>query len=189
MLERILGMGLLLGIIVRDLFGYGRFDQAIMICGSLLGIIYLLGNWWTNEPNEKSTRTIIMSVLYGIASWSLTFTLTFKLLYLTGSDEMTIMSFILLVLAIGADLLTSINKSRVINPWTIWRLGILSACVIICYLVSEDYRISITYRNYPGFLKYYKNNKDKEPFYIIQDSYFNKITDTKKHRDTNSINR
>jgi hypothetical protein len=179
MLERILGIGLLFGVIIRDVLGYGRLDQAIMIFGSLLGFIYLLGNWWINEPKEKSARTIIMSVLYGIASWSLTFTLIFKLLYLTGSDEMTIMSFILLGTAIGADLLTSISKSTVINQWTIWRIGILSACVIILYSVSEDYRISVTYRNYPEFLKYYKDNKDKEPFYVIQDDYFNKITEKK----------
>lgn len=172
MLERILAIGVLLGLVIRDVFGLGRFDHGIMICGSLLAVIYLFGNWWINKTKETNARTIIVSILYGVASSSLAFALMFKLLYLSGSSEITFLSFGFVAVAISTDLLTSIKKLKVMNSWTIWRLSILSTVLIVLMLVSEDYRISVTYRNYPGFLEYYKDNKEKEPFYIIQDNYF-----------------
>jgi hypothetical protein len=180
MLERILAIGILFGLVIRDVLGQARFDHAIMMCGSLLAVIYLFGNWWTNKPKETNARTIIVSILYGIASSSLAFALIFKLLYLSGSSEITILSFLFVGIAIGADLLTSIQRSKIMNAWTIWRFAILSTVVVILFFVSEDYRISVTYRNYPEFLEYYRNNKDKQPFDVIQDNYFNNAEDEER---------
>ena len=90
---------------------------------------------------------------------------------------MSIISFILLSLAIGVDLLTSLTKSKVLNSWTKWRFGILTGVVIILFFIPEGYRISITYRNFPGFLKYYEANKDNEYFYIIEKNYFNNFNE------------
>lgn len=177
MIERILGLGILIGFIIRDGFGFGRFHEVIMICGSLLGFIYLFANWWLCKPDETSARTIIVSILYGLTSWSLTFAIIFKLLYLSGSDEMSVIGFILLSLAIGVDFLTSLSKSKVLNTSAKWRFGILTGVVIILFFIPEGYRISITYRNFPGFLKYYEANKDNEYFYIIEKNYFDNINE------------
>ena len=45
MIEITLGGIILLSVILRDVFGYTHFENAIMIAGSLLGIIYLFTNW------------------------------------------------------------------------------------------------------------------------------------------------
>lgn len=175
MFERILGAGMLIGLVVRDVFGYARFDHGIMICGSLLAASYLFANWWMTKPNARNLRTVVISILYGLASSALAFALLFKLLYLTGSDEMTIVSFISLGIILGVDLVSSIHKSKVLNSWTMWRLGILSSIVLICYFIPQDYRVAITYRNYPGFLEYYMDKKGNEEFYEIHKNYFNTL--------------
>jgi hypothetical protein len=174
MIERILGLGILIGLFIRDVFGFGRFDEAIMILGSLLGFIYLFANWWLHKPVERNARTVIVSILYGFASWNLTFAIIFKLLYLSGSDEMSIMSFIVLAFAIGIDLLSSINKLKVIDSWLKVRFAVLAILVAVLFLIPEDYRISFTYRNFPDFLEYYEANKDSDKFDTIRKNYFSK---------------
>lgn len=175
MFERILGLGMVIGVVIRDLFGFALIDQPIMICGSLLGFAYLFANWWMDKPEETSFRTIAVTILYGIASWCLTFALIFKLLYLSGSDEMTIMGLLLLAVAIGVDLFSSIKKTKVLKAWLQWRLGILTSFVVLLYFIPEDFRISITYRNYNGFLEYYQEHKANEYFYIIKKNYFDGV--------------
>lgn len=161
-----------MGLIIREVFGLGRFNEIIMICGSLLGFIYLFANWWLHKPKDRNGRTVVVSILYGIASWNLTFAIIFKLLYLSGSHEMSITSFIVLAFAIMVDLLTSINKLKVIDSWLKWRFAILVISVAILFTIPDDYRISVTYRKFPEFLKYYEANKDNEYFYIIEKNYF-----------------
>jgi hypothetical protein len=179
MIEKILAAGLLLGLIIRDGFGFGRFDQGIMIFGLLLAITYLFFNWWTNKPQEVNLRTVIITLLYGVALSALTFAVIFNLLYLTGSVEMTIVSIAFSALIIVIDLITSIKRTKVLNPLMLWRLAILMASLVIMSSVDEQQRISITYRKYPGFLNYYKANKGKQDFYTLQKMYF----DTQRDND------
>jgi drug/metabolite transporter (DMT)-like permease len=175
MIEKILGIGLLIGIVVRDFLGLDLvIEQPILICGTSLAIIYLVANWWTNKPSEKTTRTILITFLYGLTSSCLTFTLLFKLLYLSGSDQLTVLSYILIIFTLAMDLVSSKNKVKIINRLTIWRLVILTSIVTILFFVPEDYRVSITYKKYPDFINYYELNKDTYNFIEISVKYFNK---------------
>ena len=172
MIEKILAAGLFLGIIIRDGFGFGRFDQGIMIFGILLAITYLLFNWWTNKPQIVNLRTVIVTILYGVALSGLTFAVIFNLLFLSGSVEITIVSIIFSVLIIVIDLITSIKRTKVLNSLTLWRLAILTTSLVMLSFIDEEQRISITYRNYPGFLSYYNANKGKHDFSTLQTTYF-----------------
>jgi hypothetical protein len=179
MKEKILATGLFLGFIIRDGFGFGRFDQGIMIFGLLLATTYLFFNWWTNKPQEVNLRTVIITLLYGVTLSGLTFAVIFNLLYLSGSVEMTTVSITFSVLIIVIDLITSIKRSKVLNSLMLWRLTILMASLVILSTVDEQQRISITYRKYPGFLNYYNANKGKHDFYTLQKMYF----DTQRDKD------
>lgn len=119
-----------------------------------------------------NARSIVVTIFYGIASGSLTLALIFQLLYLTGSDEMSVLSFALLSMAVLADLLSGINRNKIINKWCAWRLGILTLSLLTLYLIPKDYRISITYRKFPDFISCYQANKGKADFDIIKRIYF-----------------
>jgi hypothetical protein len=93
-------------------------------------------------------------------------------MFYPGGDQMTILSFALVVLIVAIDLLTSKGKKKVLGSWTIWRFAILLSTVIALFLIPEDYRISITYRRHPDFLKYYQENKDKGDFSDLEEQYF-----------------
>ena len=177
--ERILALGLFLGLFFRDVVGFIKAEHTIMVCGTILGLFYLFSTWWTLKPKHKNTRTIIISILYGLACWSLMFTLIFKLLYLEGSDEMTIMSMILLMVAIGLDILTSIKKLKLINRWMIFRISILTSFALTFLIIPDDSRIAITYRDYPELLKLYEMNREKFSFFVIQREYFNNQSNLK----------
>jgi hypothetical protein len=172
MFEIFLASGVLICLVVRDVMGLPSLDQPIVICGGLLAIIYLLANWWTNKPKEKTPRTIIVTSLYGLTSCSLTFTLVFKFLYLTGSDQITILSLILIIVTLAIDIISSGGKTKVINSWTMWRLGIMTTLAAIYFFVPESRRVPITYKKYPDFIKYYESNRDSLEFYDIRNNYF-----------------
>jgi hypothetical protein len=173
MIEKILGAGLFIGILIRDAFGLYKFNQGILIFGTLLGILYLIANWWTNKPTETTFRTILITALYGLTFSCLAFSFIFKLLFLSGSDEMTGLSLILIIGTITIDLLTSINKTRVMNKRTIFRLFIFIPIVGLFFLISDDKRIKFTYRQNQDFLNYYEVNKDIYPtFYDLHKDYF-----------------
>lgn len=174
MLERILGFGILLGVLVRDGFGFGRFGQLILISGSLIGVVYIFLNWWISSPGEKGVKSVAFIILYGLASGCFAFALTFHLLYLDGSDEMVVLSLILILPTLLLDLLTASKSRRVINSSLILRFSVLSIFTIALSAIPIDYRISITYRKYPEFLEYYHSRKvTEESFMTIQDEYFN----------------
>ncbi|MEQ8425585.1 MAG: hypothetical protein RIA63_12800, partial [Cyclobacteriaceae bacterium] len=167
-IELTLVAGMFLGFVARDTIGLLEAEHTIMICGTFLGLFYLFTGWWTLKPERKNIKTVIISILFGLASGSLAFTLLFKILYLEGSDEMTMIGFILLLLAIVVDFVTSISGSKLINKWMTFRTGILASIALIFFLVPKDLRISTTYRKHPEFLRYYNQNKDRLPFYLLK---------------------
>jgi hypothetical protein len=173
MIEKILGAGLFIGILIRDVFGFYRFDLGILIFGTSLGILYLFANWWTNKPIETNFRTILVTALYGLTFSCLTLTFVFKLLFLSGSDQMTVLSLISIVVTIAIDFITSINKARVINRRAILRLTILVPIVGLCFFISDDKRIKFTYRQDPDFIKYYELYKDDySTFFDLHGVYY-----------------
>jgi hypothetical protein len=172
--ERILAVGLILSWLIRDVFGYATIDQGILICGLLIAIFYLFGYWWLNKPEKYTLRTISMTILYGIAFSTLTFALLFKILFLSGSDQMTLLSFVIIISVTVIDLVMSINRRRVINSASVKRILILIPGLILCFVVEEQVRIKYTYRKYPDFIKHYELNKDKVIFYYLQKDFFNK---------------
>jgi hypothetical protein len=171
-IEKILAIGVLIGLIIRDGFGFALVEQPIFLFASFLALLYLLGNWWTIKPNVVSARTITVSILYGFASSCLTFALIFKLFYYEGSDQMIILGWMLLILSLTVDLISSFRKKRVLNNWLIWRLTILLLLATSFFFTAEDMRVRVTYRNYPDFLQYYEVNKDSLSVYDIQQKYF-----------------
>jgi hypothetical protein len=174
MIEKILGAAFFIGFFIKDILGYHKFDQGILMAGLLLGILYLVGYWWINKPAEKTPRTICITILYGISFSTLVFALLFKFLFLTGSDQMTILGLILIVVTISLDFITSIKKARILNAKTTVRLFILLPALAILFFVSEDTRIRFTYRRNQDFIKFYEDNKEKYPtFFDLQESYRN----------------
>lgn len=172
MIEKILGAGFFIGVVIRDIFGLYKYDQGILIFGTFLAILYLFANWWINKPTETTFRTVSITVLYGITFSCLTFTLLFKLLFLSGSDQMTVLSGILIIVTLSFDFLSSLNKTRVINKKTIVRFSILVPLVVVNFLINEEKRIRFTYRQNPDFLKFYEENKDNyDSFYDLQKDY------------------
>lgn len=173
LLERVLAFGIFVGLTFRDGLGFLKAENIIMVCGTILGLFYLFSTWWILRPGYKNARTITISILYGITCWSLAFALIFQLLYLEGSNEMTIMSIILLLVSIGVDTATSVNKPKLINSWMVFRIGILTSFTLTFFLLPDDSRIALTYRNYPDLLKIYDANRDRFSFFVIQRAYFN----------------
>jgi hypothetical protein len=170
-LEIIFAVIILLGIIVRDAFGFARNELAFFTC-CLLALIYLFANFWVAKPQPKTFRTALITILYGISSSSLIFAFVFTFLFLPGDFEMTLVSFTLLGIIIFIDLVSSIRKPKVTSYFVRWRLLIISATLILYSVFEEDSRIRFTYRNYPDFIKYYELNKDAVEFTEIEDTYF-----------------
>lgn len=173
LVEKIVAVGLVLGILIRDAFGLYMYDQGILIFGTLLGVLYLVGYWWVNKPGETSFRTISLMLLYGLAFWCLVFALVFKLLFLPGADELSLIGTTLFMGTVVVDFLTSRNNTKVINRKAVVRLVMLGLVVGLYSGFSEEKRVKWTYRNNPEFLKYYELKKDSFPdFYELQQKYF-----------------
>ena len=85
---------------------------------------------------------------------------------------MTFLSFSFLIVAIVVDMLTSIGKKKVLTiPFSI-RIAILLTFTIVLNAISQDVRISVTYRKHPGFLRYYRENKNRSDFSTLEEEYF-----------------
>ncbi len=170
--ERILALATILAVIIRDSTGFIKVSPVILLSGTLLAAIYLFGHWWIDRPQRSSLRTTCVSTFYGIASSGLTMSLIFTLLFYSRGDEMTFLSFSFLIVAIIVDMLSSIGKRKVLTIPISIRIAILLTFTIILNAVPEDVRISITYRKHPGFLRYYKENKNKSDFGTLEQQYF-----------------
>jgi hypothetical protein len=172
MIDKILGTGLLISFLIRDILGYSTFDQGILLCGTVLGAIYLIGHWWINKPKETSSRTVLITILYGLTFSSLTFTIVFKLLFLSGSNQMTILSLILVTTTMIIDFITSFNSERVLNNKIIGRVLVLFPIVGLLSFVNEETRVNFTYRKNPDFIEFYQVNKNTYPtFYDLKKDY------------------
>jgi len=170
--ERILALTTILGVIIRDSTGFIKVSPMILLSGTLLAAIYLIGYWWIDRPQRTSLRTIYVSTLYGITSFGLTISLVFTLLFYQGADQMTFISFSFLIVVIIVDMLSSIGKRKVLTIPVSIRIAILLTFTIILNAIPQDVRISITYRKHPGFLRYYKENKNKSNFGTLEEEYF-----------------
>ena len=170
--ERVLAMTTILSVIVRDSTGFIKLSPMILVSGILLATIYLFGHWWIDRPQRTSLRTICVATLYGVASFGLTISLIFTLLFYEDADQMTFLSFSFLIAVVIVDILTSIGKRKVLTIPTSIRLAILLTFTIILSAIPQDVRISITYRKHPGFLRYYKENKSKSDFSTLKEQYF-----------------
>ncbi len=178
MIERVLGIAFLVTVIVRESWGV-EFDNLVFISGSILAFTYLFANWWISKPKESNVRTIALTLLYGLASFSLTISLIFQLLFYAGAHLQSILSIILLVIALGIDFISSRNRDKVIKKSTMWRVGILLCLVVVFYIVPQDNRIFFTYRDQPEFLEYYKTSNGEMDFVDLKEEYFG------NHKDKN----
>ena len=140
--------------------------------GTVLAFMYLIANWWINKPRQRNVRTISLTLLYGFVSCCLILSIIFQLLFYAGSDLLSVLSIFVLIIALGIDLTSSIKKDRVLRRPAFWRLGILTIFVVVLYIVPHDTTIQFTYRDYPGFLKYYRTNKDTIDFVDLRNDYF-----------------
>ena len=172
-IEKFCIIGLFGGWLIRDLLGFAHFDHAIMIFGTVLGLLYLFANWWISKPAERNVKTIIFSILYGITSFILIHAFFFKLLYLPGGDELAIIGFGILAFSFGVDWLTSIGKDTLLSKRIAVRFVWITIAVLIVLIVGEDARIRFTYRSNPDFLVHYEEEKEsKKPFTQIYFEYF-----------------
>jgi len=172
MIEKIVAAGFLIGLIIRDGFGFALVEQPIFLFGSFLALVYLVANWWIIRPNTVSARTIVVTILYGVTSSCFTFALIFKLFYYEGSDQMIILGWMLLILSLTVDFISAFNKKRVINQWLTLRLSILLLSATAFFYIPEESRVRFTYRNYPEFLQYYEMNKDSFAAFDLREKYF-----------------
>lgn len=171
-LELMLAICSVAGILITDVLGFPRLFGLGLTAICLLGFMYFLGNWWLNKPFETSARTILITILFGVTSFALTFAIAFRWMYLPGEDGMRIISLGLLVTSVIVDAVTSFNKTKVSNPRTKWRFTVL-ACIIVLYmLIGDNRRIHFSYRNYPEFIQYYEQHKDSKEFTEIEKEFF-----------------
>jgi hypothetical protein len=171
MIERVLGIAFVVSIIIRDFIGI-EFDQLLFITGTLLATTYLFANWWISKPEETNLRTISLTLLYGVVSCSLVLSLIFQLLFYPGAKQLSLLSLVVLIVALGIDLVSSINRKKVLKSQTIWRFVILTSFVIIFYILPQETRIQFTYRDHPSFLEYYGADNSGNDFVDIKDAYF-----------------
>ena len=170
--ERILAIETLLVFLIRESTGILELTQVFFISATIMAAIYLFANWWIDKPSTTNFRTVCSSILYGVTSSAFMFGIIFKLLFYPGGDQMIIVSFALLILAVVVDLSTSIGKKKVLSRWTVWRFAILVPIVAALLAIPDDIRISNTYRKHPDFLKYYQENKGKAEFADLEEQFF-----------------
>jgi len=172
MIDKILGAGLLISFLIRDILGHSTFDQGILLCGTLLGAVYLIGHWWINKPKETLIRTVLITILYGLTFSSLTFTIVFKLLFLSGSNQLTMLSLILVIITMTIDFITSFDSERVLNNKILGRVLVLFPIAGLLFFISEETRVNFTYRKNPDLIEFYQVNKDTYPtFYDLKKDY------------------
>lgn len=171
-IEIIFAIILITNVLVRDVFGFPRWQEIPMMSGMLLAASYLFANWWLTKPSITSARTVLITILYGFTSCVLVLAFVFKFLYLPGEAEMVIIGLVLVPVALLLDLLTSIGRVRVIEKRTAVRFAMMVVILLIYMGIGNENRIRFSYRNYPEFLQYYESQKDSQIFFHIEESYF-----------------
>lgn len=171
-IELLLGFGFLTGILFHDVLGFPRSYELALMIACLLGALYLFGNWWLNKPSHRSVRAVLITILFGLTSFALLFTIVFSVLYLPGEYEMRMLSLTLLVISLLIEIITSVNKVKVTNTRTRYRFILLTGIISLYAFIDEEKRIYFSYRKYPEFLKYYEEQKTSLPFYEIEKNYF-----------------
>jgi len=160
--------------IIKDIIGLIKYDGLVLTFGVLVALIYLFGNYWISRPLTKTLGTSLITVLYGVVSACLTFLLMFKMFFLTGTDELAVLTIISLTILVVIDLLVNGTKNLAITKWTTVRFFAISTIILTLYLIPESSRVKYTYRKYPEFIKYYSDNENSMEFYDIYEDYFRK---------------
>jgi hypothetical protein len=170
--EKILPGIIIIVTVVREIIGWVWGYEVILTLGILLGFSYLFAFYWIAKPAIRSWRTVLVTILYGIAFFFGVFAFLFAILFLSGAKEMSVVAAVAILSAIIIDVVTAYGKNPVADSRMLIRIGILGVIVLVLYLIPESRLVQFTYRKYPEFVNYYKEHQADGRFEDIWNEYF-----------------
>jgi hypothetical protein len=169
--EKILAIGILTGLILKlSLISGG--DTLILWSTLLLACLYYpLGFLFFNQIRlrhvfekdaykDVSALDVILAIVTGIGLSIICVGALFKLLSLTGADQMLIVRLAINVIIFSISMLLFLKKRGITSKPIIWRTSIAMVIALILFLTSELSIVRLHYRNHPDYIRAYEKYLD-----------------------------
>lgn len=179
--EKILVLGILTGLITKFSLIPGG-DILILWSTLLLGCIYYpLGFLFFNQIRlrhvfkkdaykDVSAMDVVLAIVTGIGLSVICVGSLFKLLSLTGADQMLIIGLAINVITFAISLFLVLERRRIANKRIVWRTSIAMVIALILLLTPELSIVKLQYRNHPDYISAYeKYLEDPKNEVLIQE--------------------
>jgi hypothetical protein len=167
-LEKIIAIGILLSLILK--FSLISGADMIFMCTMLIlaCIYYPFGFLFFNQIKLRhifkkvsyknvTTLKIIVAVITGLGLSAIVVGALFKLLHLSGADQMLLLGLIMTAVTLVISLILLFNQNDPTSKFILWRVGIIGAIGIFLLLTPALSIVKFQYRNHPKYIEAYSN--------------------------------
>ncbi len=166
-LEKILALGILAGLVLKFSLISGGDILTLWSTLLLACIYYPFGFLFFNQIrlrhvfkkiayNDISALQVIFAIVTGIGLSVICVGSLFKLLSLTGANQMLTIGFVVTVITLTISAILFIKSKGIASKFTIWRTSIGGVIGLILLLTSEISIIKLQYRNHPDYIRAYE---------------------------------
>lgn len=165
-LEKILAIGVLISLILKFSLVSGGDTLALLAVTILAGLYYPLGFLFLNQIRLRhvfkkdsyknvSALKIILAVVSGLALAIVCIGSLFKLLYLTGANEMLTIGLTFTSIILIVTLILFVKNKDTNSQFILKRLVVIGSVGAILFFLSEFSLVKLQYRNHPGYIEAY----------------------------------
>lgn len=165
--EKILAGIILLGVILKYTKVVVGADTLIMWGTLLISCIYypfgflffnqikLRNVFKKNAYAHTNTLKIVMGIVAGLASAIVCIGGLFKILHLTGANEMLFLGLVFTALSLAVATTLVITKKDTTSKFILTRLPIMAVIGMILFFTSELSLVKLQYQNHPAYIEAY----------------------------------
>ena len=165
-LEKILAFGILISLILKFSLISGGDVLTLWTTLILACIYYTFGFLFFNQIRlrhifkkasykDVSALKIIFAIVTGLGLSIISLGSLFKLLNLSGADEMLMIGLIVTSIVLIISLTLFLKNNDTNSKFTLWRVSIIGGIGVILMLTSELSIVKFQYRNHPDYIDAY----------------------------------
>ena len=166
-LEKILALGILTGLILKFSLISGGDILTLWTTLLLACLYYPLGFLFFNQIRlrhvfkktaykDLSALKVIFAIVTGIGLSVICVGSLFKLLSLTGADQMLTIGLVITVITLTISISLFLKSKGMTSKFTIWRTSIGGVLGLVLLLTPELSIIKLQYRNHPDYIRAYE---------------------------------
>jgi len=167
-LERILALGIVLGLIMKFSLTPGGDVIVLLTMLTLSCVYYPLGFLFFNQIKLRyvfkaaaykgvAATSIILAIVTGIGLSIIVIGSLFKFLHFMGGDQMLILGLVITAIVFAMSLTRWIKDKDTKSKFVLWRTGTIGVIGTFLFFTPELSLVKFQYRNHPKYIEAYAN--------------------------------